>query len=333
MRTLFPVELRPEVEALIAAQDGLLHREQAYECGMSRAKLRWWISRGYWRAALPAVYATFPGALSPSQRLLAASLYAGVDAQVTGPAALRLYGLRTAPVDGLVCVLVPHRRQRPPVGWVRVSRTRRLDPHPLSVGPLVVASLPRAVVDTARACPEQAVQELLTEVVLQRFCTPAQVRTELLAGPRQHSALVRRLLDDLEAVRGPSAPAYLRPLFAASEILPPVLWDAGLSAPDGRSVPAPDGWIPEVDLGIVIDQTGSEAAPAWLKATLKNLPADWASGVSFGAGLARHGAEVLHFTTAQVLADPARVLRRVEEAYLRRLRRGVRGRLTATRPP
>jgi hypothetical protein len=324
------VDVCPEIEAIIAAQDGLLHREQAYSAGMSRARLRWWVSRGYWRSVLPAIYATFTGPLSPSQHIVAACLYAGDDAQVTGAAALRLYGVRSAPVDGLVRLLVPHARQKPGTAWVRLHRTRRLDPRPRVVGPIVVASLPRAVIDTARRCSDEgSIRAMLTEVVQQRLSTPAALQAELGAGARQHSAMIRRILRELATTNPPPPPADAARLFARSEVLPPVIWDASLAGPGGRSLPAPDGWIAEVDLGIEIDRVVLHGLPPGFKAP----PTSPVARGDLHAQLAPYGALVLRFTAVQLRADPTGVLRTVEQAYLERLRRGIRGTLAVAQPP
>lgn len=316
------VDLSPEIQLLVAAQDGLLHRSQAYSLGMSRARMRWWVARGHWRFVLPAVFATFTGALSTRQRLLAATLYAGPGTQITGAAALRLYGVRCVPVDAYVRILVPHGRQLRCSGWVRPQRTRRMDPQPKRIDPLTVVSVPRAVLDAARLCAsERPVQSLVTEVLQRGFCTIGELQNELVAGPRQHSAFLRRVLSKSGRAAKAPPPSGASDLFASSRILPPVSWQTCLHAPDGRVLPSPNGWIPEVDLGIEIDPGGRYTATD-----------GWGPGPDPHVELALHGAVVLRFTHAQLRADPIGVLRTVEHTYVDRLRRGVRGTLVAAQP-
>jgi hypothetical protein len=235
-------------------------------------------------------------------------LYAGADAQVTGAAALRLHGLRNAPVNGFVSVLVPHSRQTAAVDWVRPHRTRRLDPHAKGVGRVVFTSVPRAILDAARYWrSERPIRALIDEAVHGGWCTLDDLRRELVAGPRQHAAFARQALRDADVAARPQPPDDMRQLLGGSVVLPPIVWNPTLRSRDGRPLPNPDGWIAEVDLGLEIDP--------------------WDGAMWRHAELARHGAGLLRFTPAEVRSDPAGVRRAVERAYVDRLRRGVRGAL------
>jgi hypothetical protein len=144
---------------------------------------------------------------------------------------------------------------------------------------------------------------------------------ELAAGPRQHSAFLRRVLGRSRFAAESAPPRGALDLFASSRILPPVSWQPCLHAPDGRVLPSPNGWIPEVDLGIELDPGSRSTATDGL-----------GPEPDPHAELALHGAVVLRFTHAQLRADPMSVLRTVEHAYVERLRRGVRGTLVAVQP-
>jgi len=67
---------------------------QAALHGIGRHALAHRVSRGAWRRILRGVYLTRPTAPAEGERALAAVRYAGDRAMVSGPAALRLYGLR-----------------------------------------------------------------------------------------------------------------------------------------------------------------------------------------------------------------------------------------------
>jgi hypothetical protein len=183
-----------DLDATLAAQDGLVHRRQLATSGVSRFSRRNWLERGLWRELLPGVYLTTPGPATTHQRLIAAILYGGEHAQLTGVEALRIHGLQHLPDDPYVRVCVPHARQLRPAGFVRIHRTRRPDPTPLACGPLRVCRAARAIADEARigwcATPDQ-IRDLIREALDRNLATPAQLVEELDHGARQHSAQFR----------------------------------------------------------------------------------------------------------------------------------------------
>jgi hypothetical protein len=185
-------------ETVLAAQDGLVRDDQLAALGITRAALRARLGTGRWRQVLPSVYASFDAYLSPRQRWIAACLYAGSGAALTGRAALRLHDVRSLPGDRYVRVLVPHARQVPSVDFVRVHRTRRPDPYAGVAAPIRTCSLARAVADASRWCRDlRAVRALVGEVVDRRLTTVAALWRELDEGPSAGSALLRITLDEV----------------------------------------------------------------------------------------------------------------------------------------
>lgn len=183
---------------VLAAQDGLVHRDQLVRLGVSRAALRVRLRAGAWREVLPSVYSSSRCRLTTRQRWIAACLYGGPGAVLTGRAALRLHGVVRAPVDPYVRVLVPHVRQVRSVEFVRVHRTRRPDPYAGVAAPIRACSLSRAVVDAGRWCRDlPAIRELVEEVVRGHLVGVAALRRELDRGPCAGSALLRLTLDEL----------------------------------------------------------------------------------------------------------------------------------------
>jgi len=81
------------VDDLFASQLGLATRAQLRAAGASDAAISWRTTR-QWRVVLPGVILNNNGSLRPHQRIMAAQLYAGPFAQVTGQAACGLHGLR-----------------------------------------------------------------------------------------------------------------------------------------------------------------------------------------------------------------------------------------------
>jgi hypothetical protein len=171
-----------------------VRHDQLAGLGVTAGMLRWWLGTGRWQQALPAVYASFGGRLSVQQRWIAACLYAGPGATLTGRAALQWHGVRALPVDPWVRVLVPHARQVPSVDYVRVHRTRRLEPGDPGAR-LRFCPLPRAVADAGRWCGDlRALRALVDEVTGDGRTTVDALRQELDSGPAAGSALLRLVL-------------------------------------------------------------------------------------------------------------------------------------------
>ena len=311
----------PDPDALLATQDGLIHHDQLVDVGITRAALRWRLGTGRWRELLPAVYlVSAPAAPTPHQRLLAACLYAGRQAQLTGVAALRLHGLRHLPSDPWIRVLVPHARQVPPAGSVRIHRTRRRDAYAQPIGFAELCCVARAVADAARWCPTPpAVRALVAEAVHRRLATVDHLRRELDQGPRAGGALLRRALDEVTAGGHPAPGTELREVLARSAVLPAISWNAPLvGLADGQPLPTPDGWIDETGVALEVDSRGYQLSPA-----------DWERTMHRHNRLAEYGALVLHFPPSWIRLDPHGVLHVVERVYLERLRSRARA---AVRP-
>jgi hypothetical protein len=182
---------------VLSAQDGLVRHDQLALLGVTRAVLRWRLGTGVWREVLPSVYASFDRFLSPRQRWIAAGLYAGRGAVLTGRVALQLHGVRSLPRDPYVRVLVPHTRQVRSVEFVQVHRTRRPDPHAGMATPIRTCSLGRAVVDAGRWCRDlPMIRALVADVVQGGLVGVETLRRELDQGPSAGSALLRLALDE-----------------------------------------------------------------------------------------------------------------------------------------
>jgi hypothetical protein len=86
------MQISVQSRQLAAAQDGLVTRRQALECGVSIDALRRAVRKG-WQRVVTGVYATFTGPLQERHLVRAALLYAGPEAMVSGAVACRAYGL------------------------------------------------------------------------------------------------------------------------------------------------------------------------------------------------------------------------------------------------
>jgi hypothetical protein len=303
---------RPDLTGLLREQYGLVRRDQVLTAapeGLTKGALRWRLEKGLWQTVLPAVYATHSGPLSLEQRAYAGLLYAGEAAQLTGPIASQLLGLRYAPPPDLVHVLIPDQRRLSSAGFAAVSRTHRLDAEGATIGGMAVVSAVRAVADTVRMLPgltPEGAHSLVAEVIQRRLATPEQFAVELAQGPKRGRAQLR------QALAGMQAPyEQLKELCHMSPALPEIAWQPLLSGPDGEPLPTPDGWI--ADTAIALEITDLDPSPQ-----------AWARRLRRHQDYAEYGVLVLTFTTNEIRFDPAGVLATIVRAYLERARAGVR---------
>lgn len=314
---------RPDLTGLLRQQYGLVRRDQvlggAPGEGLTKGALRWRLEKGLWQTVLPAVYATHSGPLSQEQRAYAGLLYAGDSAQLTGPIASHLLGLRYAPAADLVHVLIPDHRRLSAAGFAAVSRTHRLDPVGTTIGGMAVVSPVRAVADTIRMLPElgtEAAQAMVAETVQRRLGTPEQFAAELVEGPKRGRATLRVALESVAAGVRSAPHAKLRELCAAHPALPEIRWNPVLCGPDGEPLPAPDGWI--ADTAIALEITEPDPSPS-----------AWAGRLRRHQEYAEYGVLVLTFTANEIRFDPTGVVGTIVRAYLERARAGVRHGVTA----
>jgi len=221
---------------LLLRQEKIATDEQLADAGVTRGMIRWKLARGNWQRILPRVVATFSGSLSRRQQILAAALYAGRRSQIAGPTALELHGVRYAPTEPMVHVLVPHDRQLSANRRVHVHRTRRLDSNAWPLGVLSVCSPGRAAVDAMLGSVDQRViRAVIAEVVQSQMTTVAELRHELELAPRRGSARLRDVIAEVaDGVR--SAPeAELRQLAVKTDCSPRSGGTRASSMPRGMS--------------------------------------------------------------------------------------------------
>lgn len=224
---------------------------------------------GVWVRVLSGVIALTRGVLTRRQRLAAALLYAGVDAMVTGVAACRLYGLRRLPDDDTVHTLVPHATRRRSQRFVITERTLRL-PRPHLRDDVPVAPIHRAVLDAARRMRRlDDVRALLAEAVQRRLTTVVALRRELEEGSGRGTALVRRVLVEIEDGVRSVAESWCRMIVADMPGFPPVIWNANLEHSDGTFLACVDGFVGGVALAIEIQSFEHHADPEAFDETMR----------------------------------------------------------------
>ena len=252
---------------------------------------------------LSAVIALTRGVLTMRQRIAAALLYAGPEAVITGVAACRLYGLRRIPDDDSVHALVPHATRRRSQSFVICERTHRL-PRPIYRDDAPVAPIYRAVLDAARRmCRIDEVRAVLAEVVQRRLTTVAALRRELEEGSGRGTALVRRVLEEIEDGARSVAEAWCREVVAAMPGFPTVIWNATLEHPDGSFLACVDGFVDGVALAIEVQSFEHHADPDAFDATMRRQAALVAAGVV-----------LVPVTPRQLRDDPETVKRLLSDA-------------------
>ena len=263
---------------------------------------------GQWQRLLPAVYAVHNGQVSAEQRRVAAALYTGRDCQLAGFSALTWYGFRSVPEHDSVYMIIPHDARRKSAGFVRVQRTLELDEYARRTDLYQICSPARAVVDACRELRDaRPIRAIVAEAIQRGYCSLDALDREIRRAGRSRTALVHRAFDEvLHGVR--SAPeGDLRGITLHSRILPAVLWNVPLYTLDREKLPTPDGYLGEVGIALEVDSREYHYRPE-----------DWARTLERHNLLAKYGILVLHFTPGQIRDNPDKILRLIEEAYLRR---------------
>lgn len=283
---------RDAVARVAAGQDGVMTSDQLRQLGVPTSTISGRVRQGTWPRILPGVLLVIGGRPDQHQRERAALLFAGPEAMLTGPTALRRLGV-PAPTEGadqatargreLVHVLVPHRRHLQPAAFLALQRTRRW-PLSIDLNGLATAPPARAVADTARHGGLGA-SAWVVECVRRGLVSRDDLLAELRDGPRQGSAVLRTALQAPELQPAADMEVLIARI-AESAGLPPLRWHAPLFGPLGEPVGVPMAWV---------ESTGVVIEPA---------PADTAA-VARQQRFATFGLTVFPICPALLMADPA----------------------------
>jgi hypothetical protein len=262
-----------------------------------------------WQVALPGVYATFTGPMSPRHQRRAALLYAGPGAVLGGATACTVEGLRYVP-PGPIDVLLPATGRRGAAPAVRLRRTHREIRHVVRDG-LHVVALDRALVDACRPMVAlRPVRALLGEAVQRRLITIEALEAELEAGEAAGRHLPRLAVQGLRAGVRSAPEGELRDLLSSSRVLPPATYNGPpIRGDDGRVIAVPDASLEAARLLVECDSVEHHGLDV----------ADFQATMRRHSLLESRGYCVLHVTPAQLRADPAGTLAMVERTYLMRV--------------
>ncbi|HEY2315376.1 MAG TPA: hypothetical protein VGH96_17335 [Streptosporangiaceae bacterium] len=287
---------------LLATQRGILSRPQVFTLGVTAHGLQHRLRRGGpWQRLLPGVYLTMTGQPTREQRQIAAMLFAGPNSVITGPAALRNYGIRGRETE-IVDMLIPLERQRASRDFVAIHRTRRLPRQWAADGPLRFAPAARAVADAVREMDKLPdARAVVGSAVQKSRCTIQQLADELAAGPIKGSAQLRAVLAEVaDGVRS-AAEGDFHALIKTSD-LPRPMYNARLFL-DGVLIGVVDAWWPEAGVAVEIDSR------EW-----HFQPSDWEATMRRHARLTAAGIYVIHLSPHHIRTESDRILRDVADA-------------------
>jgi Transcriptional regulator, AbiEi antitoxin len=296
----------PSLMETLARQEQVVSRAQLLAAGVHDVTISRRIRRGIWRRLVPGVYCLAMTGLTTDQRRIAASLYGGENAQITGLAALHWYGFRS-PASERVALLVPHMTHKRSSGYVTILRTESLDPAFRDEGRYHLVSPARAVIDAGRMSTDlRTVRAVMAEAVHSQSVSLDALARELRRANRSRTALVRYVMAEILGGVRSSPEADLRAILRSSRVLPKILWNPTLTASEGTQLPTPHGYIPEVHIAIEVDSREHHADGEHWKRTLdrQNI-------------YSLYGISALHFTPTEIRLEPTRIRRAVERAYLR----------------
>jgi very-short-patch-repair endonuclease len=291
--------MKPDQRAiswLLANQRGVISRGQLLGSGFTEDSLRHRIRRGGpWQRLLPGVYLTVTGQATREQRQIAAILFAGAASLITGPAALRNYGIR-GPETELVDVLVPAGVQRASRQFVAIHRTTRMPRQWTTEGPLRFAPAARAVADAVAELDKLADARAVVGSAVQRSrCTIKQLADELAAGAIRGSAQLRAVLAEVaDGVRSAAEGDFHGLIMRSS--LPRPMFNARLFI-DGALLGIVDAWWPEASVAVEIDSREWHFQPREWEATMRRH-----------TRLTTAGIYVIHVSPQQVRTEPDRVV-------------------------
>lgn len=277
-------------------QGDLITRRQALSAGLSADALRHRLrDGGPWKVVLPGVYLMHTGGLTGGQREIAAVLYAGRGCVVTGIAALQRHGVRV-PASEVVDVLIPDATKRQSAGFVRTHRTIRMPERPIVADGIRWASAARAVADATRGVlDERDVRAVVADAVQQRKCTVGQLAAELNVGPRQRSAALRTVLEEVADGVASIAEGDLRKLIKGGG-LPEPMYNPQLFI-ETEFIGQPDVWWRDAGVAGEVDSREWHLSPA-----------QWERTMARHATMSAAGIIVIHVTPRRVRLDGARVL-------------------------
>jgi hypothetical protein len=305
-------QVSPRFDALVAAQDYVVTRQQAYAHGLTRSAIANRRRYDGWQELVTGVFLCHGGDPARRQLLVAAQLFAGADSAIDDVDACRYYGIMSAqPDDHVVHVVVPARspvrsrgfvvvrRSAAPFGVMRTQLLRYVDP-----ADAVIAA-------ARRRTNERAVVALVSDAVQRKITTRADLTRAHVQGPPRNARLTDDALAHIAAGIRSAPEADFRKLAEASVVLPPLLYNRKLRLPTGRVV-RPDALA--LDAGLIHETNGK------LAHRRDDLFDDMQERHD---AMTETGLILLHNTPRRIWLRPREVIVQFERVYLAQAGRGL----------
>ncbi|MEJ2885882.1 hypothetical protein [Actinomycetospora aeridis] len=278
-----------------ASWEGVISIDELVAMGVpERTAYRRTQEDGPWTLLAPATFLLSNGEPTYRQWEIAALVYAGEGAVLTGIGGARHYGIKTGDDPTTVHVLIDEPRRMLSTPKIIIERTRRL-PKPTTRNGLAVAPLVRCLSDGTRRIKNLTViAAVLSEAVRRRMVLIAALRFELETGSRKGTAAPRRVLQAVEDGVWSAAEYEAREFWRSRPDLPEIEWNVRIYDEHGRFLAIADGLVR--DLGFVWQIDSVEyhfATPEQVEETL-----------AYQRRLRAVGLHVLSTRPAQVSGDP-----------------------------
>jgi very-short-patch-repair endonuclease len=249
---------------------------------------------GPWQVLLPGVYLSSTGSPTSTQRKMAALLYAGREAAISGPAAVAWHGIRVQATD-LVDVLVPLRCKRRDAEFVRLHPTSAMPAMIFPDGEIRYVPPARAVADTARMLRRAEDVSAVVASAIQRGKVQVwQLAEELDRGSIRGSARFRQAMAEVaDGVRS-VAEANLWSLIKR-EHLPIPMFNPRLYV-GAEFLATPDAWWPQAAVAAEVDSREWHLSPR-----------DWERTLERHSRMSACGIIVLHYTPKRLRTEPRAV--------------------------
>jgi hypothetical protein len=290
------------LDQVLSRQHGVISLGQAERVGLKMSTLEYRIRPGGpWQRIFPGVYLTVSGTATVDQLDMAALLYAGKRATLTGLAALRRLGFQVQPTR-FVDVLVPVSCGRRSRDYVRIIRSARLPTLVLVEGEMQSAMVPRAVVDATMAMRDiRHVRAVVAAVVQQRGCSVRDLGAEVASRRLRDDGRLRAVLAEVGSGVRSSPEGDLMDLIKRA-CLPAPYYNPRLYL-GGKYLCSPDAWWPQVGLAAEVDSREWHLSPQ-----------DWQQTMERHARMSAAGIRVLHFSPRQIRTQPDQVIATFRQA-------------------
>jgi hypothetical protein len=258
-----------------------------------------------WQRLLPGIILLHNAKPTQDERVIAALLYAGPEALLTGVEACRRHGLRSQelPAGNDLHVLVPHQHKIKSSEFLIVERTIRL-PEAINRGGVPLAPLVRATTDTVRRIRVmKPAGQLLVESIQRGRCTVEGLAHELNKGTQRGTAVPRRVLAEWQRLRSVAeAQAKNLSLGLADQ---PSHWNVDVRDRTGSYVGCPDAWWDDIAMAWEIDSFDFHFGRDGYARTLERNTRYAAAGIT-----------VVQTLPSRLEKDPAGVLAELRAAHL-----------------